>query len=63
MQFQEILNNSNIDYVIFGRQHDNIAGIGYKGDSEADKIDLLKKEFFVIPAFPLFTASKKIKLD
>ena len=59
LQFQEMLNNSNVDYVIFGRQQDNIASIGCKGDSEVGKIDLMKKEFFIIPAFPLFTASKK----
>ena len=63
LQFQETLNNSNVDYVIFGRQQDRITGIGYKGYNGLDKIDLTKKEFFVIPAFPLITASKKTKID
>ncbi len=61
LQFQEMLNLSNVDYVIFGRQDDKIASIGCKGDSKLDKIDLMKKEFFVIPAFLQCTASKKIK--
>ena len=62
LQFQGTINNSNVDYIISGREQDQISCIGCKGDSEQDKIDLLKKEFFVIPAIPLFTASKKTQL-
>ena len=62
LQFQEIINNSNVNYIISGREQDRISSIGCKGDSEQDKIDLFKKEFFVIPGIPLFTASKKTQL-
>ena len=61
LQFQEIINNSSVNYVIFGRQEDKISSIGYKGDSQLEKIDLSKKEFFVIPAVPVFTASKQLQ--
>lgn len=61
LQFQSKINNSNVDCVVFGQQHE-IIGVGYKGDSELNKIDLSKRDFFVFPAIPLITASKKIKL-
>lgn len=60
LQFQAKINNSNIDYVVFGQQNE-IIGVGRSGDSEMNKIDLSEKEFFVIPAFPLITASKRIE--
>lgn len=63
LQFQQIINNSNVDDIISVRQQDKIAGIGYKGDIELDKIDLLEKEIFVVPAMLKITASKKIKID
>lgn len=60
LQFQTIINHSNVDCVIFGQQHE-IVGVGYKGDSELNKIDLNKKEFWIIPASPYITVAKKIE--
>ena len=62
LQCQEKINNSTVDYVLFGREQDRITGIGHNGDSPLNKIDLSKKEFFVIPAFPYITAAKKTEL-
>ena len=60
LQFQEKINNSKVDLVIYGQSDNNgIIGVGYKGDSVLNKIDLMKKEFFVLPSLPLFTFSKK----
>ena len=61
LQFQTIINHSNVDCVVFGQQHE-IVGVGYKGDSELNKIDLNKKEFWIIPASPYITVAKKIEL-
>ena len=63
LQFQEIINRSSVDHLIFGRQQDKIACIGHKGDSKSKKIDLNEREFFVFPAIPLFTASKKSSIE
>lgn len=61
LQFQEKINNSNVDFIIYGQSDNNgIIGVGYKGDSVLNKIDLMKKEFFVIPAFPQMTFAQKI---
>lgn len=59
LQFQEKINNSNVDYIISGRQEDGIACIGYKGACILNKVDLNKKEFMVMPAPLKITIAKE----
>lgn len=56
--FQETINNSKVDFVIFARHQDKTAFCGNKDDKHK-KIDLNKQEFYVIPAIPFITISKK----
>ncbi len=59
LQFQNIIDNSNVDYVISAREFDKKTFIGHKKDLN-HKIDLNETEFYIIPIFPFFTFSQKI---
>ena len=63
LQFQQIIDSSCVDFIIFGRQQDKTAFVGYKDSRKSEEIDLNTKEFFVIPAGLLFTASKKSSIE
>ena len=62
LQFQDIINNSNVDFVIAACQNgDGGVNIGYKNDS-SNKIDLNQTEFYIIAGAPYITFAKKTKL-
>ena len=58
LQFQELVDKSDVDYVLSAREYDKTVSVGYKGDCE-DKIDLKNEEFYIIPAIPYFIATIK----
>ena len=62
-QFIEIFKNSNIDYVFFGTLNDCslvICDRSIVNDDLNKYIDLLKEEFYIIPAVPVFTTATKL---
>lgn len=61
-QFLETFNNSKIDYVFFGRLHDNVLTIcdrSIANDSLFKYIDLQNLEFNIFPAMPKITYAVK----
>ncbi len=61
LQFQEVINSSNVDLVVFCREDDFTTYIGLKGNNLINKIDLYKKEFFIIPLALKITVAKKLR--
>ena len=61
LQVQQRINNSNVDYIIFGERQGGSAGVGFKGGSELNKIDLTKKEIFIVSPLLQITFAQKIK--
>ena len=59
LQCQEMIDSSNVDYVIYGRHQDKSAYIGCKGESKSSKIDLKGKRFHIIPLAPVITVMER----